>query len=134
MANERYPIGLKAMADGDIDLLVDTISMQLYSGAAVYDAAHDFLSDVAGTKRGSAVTLTGKDTTGGQFTATVPAVTPPASTIVAAVFYVNTGVDATSRLLAFIDERADGTPLSLAADGSTFTLNWNGPIYSIGGV
>lgn len=134
MANERYPKGLKAILDGDVDLLVDTIRLQLYSGAAAYDESHDFLDDVAGTKRGSPVTLTGKSTTDGKFMATVPALSPPTSTIVAAVLYVSTGVDSTSRLLAWIDERADGTPLSLAADGSSFTLNWNGPIFSIGGI
>jgi len=134
MANERYPISLKAILDGDIDLLVNTISLQLYSGAAVYNAAHNFLNDVAGTKRGSAVTLTAKATTDGKFTATVPPVSPPASTIVAAVFYVNTGVDSTSALLAFINQKADGTPLSIVADGSAFSFNWNGPIFSIGGL
>lgn len=134
MANARYPLGLKAILDGDVDLLVDDISLQLYSGAAVYNVAHDFLSDVGGTQQGSPVTLTGKDTSGGKFTATVPPVTPPASTIVAAILYVDTGVDSTSRLLAFIDQRSDGTPLSMAVDGSTFSLNWNGPIFSIGGI
>ena len=134
MSNTAYPTGLKALLDKDIDLLVDTISMQMYSGAAVYNAAHDFLNDVAGTKQGAFVTLSAKDTTGGIFTATVPAFTPPASTIVAVVLYVNTGVDSTSRLIGWIDQKADGTLLSIVTDGSTFSLNWNGPIFSIGGL
>ncbi len=134
MANVAYPKGLKALLDKDVDLLVDTISMQMFSGAAVYNAAHDFLDDIAGTQQGSSVTLTGKDTTSGIFTATVPAFTPPASTIIAVVLYVNTGVDSTSRLLGWIDQKADGTPLSVVTDGSTFSLNWTGPIFSIGGL
>lgn len=132
---DRYPKGLKAILDGDVDLLADTISMQMYSGAAVFDETHDFLNDIAGTKQGSPVTLTGKSTTDGLFTATVGAFSPPADeTIVAVVLYVNTGVDSTSRLLAFLDEKADGTAMAIETDGSSFFLNWNGPIFSIGGI
>lgn len=132
--NELYPKGLKALMDKDIDLLVDTVNMQLYSGSAVYNSAHQYLSSVAGTKRGAPVTLTGKDTTDGKFTATIPAFSPPVSTIIAVVLYVSTGVDSTSPLLAYIDTKADGTPLSITADGSSFLLDWSGPIYSIGGL
>lgn len=133
MANTRYPTGLKALADGDVDLLVDTISMQMYSGAAVYNAAHDFLNDIAGSKAGSPVTLTGKATTGGVLTATVPPFSPPAVTVIAIVLYKNTTVDSTSQLLAWIDQKSDGTPIDIDGDGSAITLNWTGPIYSIGG-
>lgn len=134
MANQRYPIGLKAVMDGDVDFLVDTISMQMYYGAAVYNAAHDFLSDIAGSKAGAPVTLTGKDTTYGIFTATVPPFTPPSVTVIAVVLYKNTGVDSTSQLLAWYDQKFDGTDLSIVASGVPITLNWTVPIYSIGGV
>lgn len=135
MSNSRYPLGLKALLDGDIDLLVSTVSMQMYSGAAVYDAAHDFLNDVAGTKQGAAVAVTAKTTTGGLFDGTVGSFNPPAAvTVIALVLYVDTGVDSTSRLVAWIDTKADGTALSIASDGSVFNLNWNGPIFSIGGI
>lgn len=134
MSNTRYPLGLKAVADADVDLLVDTISVQGYSGAAVYNAAHDFLDDIAGSKAGSPVTLAGKATTGGLLTFTSPlAFTFPAVTVVALVLYKNTGNDATSQLLAWIDQRLDGTALSIVGNGTVVNLNWTGPIYSIGG-
>jgi hypothetical protein len=133
VSSTRYPLGLKAILDGDVDFLVNTISMQMYSGAAVYNAAHDFLNDIAGSKAGSPVTCTITSTTGGLVTATVPAFTPPAVTVVAIVLYVNTGVDATSRLLGWIDQRRDGTTLAFVGNGTPITLNWTGPIYSIGG-
>lgn len=133
MSNSRYPIGLKAILDGDVDFLVNTVSMQMYSGAAVYDVAHDFLDDVAGSKAGSPVNCTITSTTGGKVMASVPAFTPPAVAVVAVVLYVNTGVDATSRLLAWIDQKADGTALGITGNGTPITLNWSGPIFSIGG-
>ena len=133
MANTRYPTGLKAISDGDVDFLVNTISMQMYSGVAVYNAAHDFLDDIAGSKAGSPVTCTITSTAGGLITATVPAFSPPAVTVIAIVLYKNTTVDSTSQLLAWIDQKADGTPISIDGDGSAITLNWTGPIFSIGG-
>lgn len=132
--NTRYPLGLKAILDGDVDFLVDTISFQMWSGAAVYNAAHDFLDDIAGSKAGSPVTCTITSTAGGIVTATVPAFTPPAVTVVAIVLYKNTGADATSRVLGWIDQKADGTALGIVGNGTPITLNWSGPIYSIGGV
>jgi len=135
MANTRYPLGLEAIMRGEVDFESDTLSIQLYSGAALYNDAHDFLNDIAGSKAGSPITLTGKDITGGKLTAAIGPFTPPAATtVVVAILYVNTGVDSTSQLLAWLDKRGDGSDLSFLSDGTALTLNWNGPIYSIGGL
>lgn len=129
-----YPLAKKAILDADIDLLVATINMQAYEGTA-YNAAHDFLNDLAGTKIGAAVTLTGKATTAGKFTATVPAFAwPTGHTINALIIYdEGGGTDATRRLIAIIDRRADGSVLAIATNGGAGTLTWAGPILSIGG-
>jgi len=135
MANTRYPTGLQALTQGDVDFIGDTISMEMYSGAAIYDPAHQFLDDVAGTPSGSPVDLTILSNAGGVIMATVPPFTPAAATSIVVVMYVNTGSPASSQLLAWLDSKADGTPLAIDGDGSTpFTLNWTGPVYSIGGL
>jgi hypothetical protein len=133
--NAVYPAAKEAFLDAAEGLLSGTIRMQAYD-AAVYNAAHDFLNDVAGTKVGAAVTLTGKATTGGKFTATVPTFTwPTAHTVTALVVYdEGGGTDATRRLLGFIDRRGDSSPLSVPTNGGTVTLTWTGPILSIGGL
>lgn len=134
MSNETYPKAKKAILDADVDLLVATIKMQAYDGA-VYDAAHDFLNDLAGSKVGAAVTLSGKATTSGKFTATVPIFTwPNGFTVDALIVYdEGGGTDATRRLLGFIDRRSDGSQISIPTNGGTVTLTWSGPILSIGG-
>lgn len=134
MPNSVYPKAKAAWLDADTDMLVATIRMQAYDGA-VYNAADDFLNDVAGTKVGAAVTLTGKATTSGKFTATVPTFTwPNGHTVTALLVYdEGGGTDATRRLLGFIDRRGDSSPLSVPTNGGTAVLTWTGPILSIGG-
>ena len=44
MANALYPKGKKAILDGDVDLLNDTIKIVLVDGDSyVYSTGHDFL-------------------------------------------------------------------------------------------
>lgn len=133
--NYRYPLTLKKFLDGDVDLLVSTVKAQLTDGYTP-DAAHDFLDDVpGGTLVDTAVTLTGKTTTDGKFSATVPDFTTVAAgpTIDGVVFYVDTGSSATSPLICFIGRKKDGTSLAVVPDGGDIRLTWLDPIFSIGG-
>jgi len=135
VANTRYPLGLQKLTQADVDFLTDDIAMEMYSGAAVYDDTHEFLDEVAGTASGAPVTLTITSNTGGIIMATIPSFIPAAATSIVVVLYKDTGSAATSPLLAWLDQKADGTPLAIDGDGSTpFNLNWVGPIYSIGGL
>lgn len=91
-------------------ILVDT-------SAYTYSAAHQFLSSVAaGARVGSAVTLASKTLTDGVFDAadvSFTGLTAPPS-IEAIVLYVDTGSEATSPLIAYIDT-ATGLPTSAGA-------------------
>jgi hypothetical protein len=136
MANTVYPLAKEGFMSEDIDLLVDTISIQMFADDSVYDATDEFLSDVTGTQVGSPVTITSKDVTDGQFTSTTPSLlfTPPGGfTVTTLVIYVNTGSDATSRVLSWIDTKGDTTPISMVTTGDSINLHWDDPFLSIGG-
>lgn len=119
MANALYDKGREGFLDGSIDWDTDTIqAIAVDTGAyTVNTATHDFLDDIAGGARiGSAVTLASKTVTGGvadaadiSFTGLVGA-----PTVEAVVIYKSTGVDATSRLIAYVDT-ATGLPVAAAA-------------------
>lgn len=123
MATKLYPKSRKAFADGDIDLLVDDIRCILIDAADyTYDDAHDFLDDVPGGARVAVSgALTGKSTTDGVFDhalATFPTVAGDVSEAI--IYYVHTGVDATARLIAYVDN-ATGLPVTPNGQNITYT-------------
>ena len=119
MANALYGKARQAFLDADIDWSVDTIKAILVDTASytVSIDVDEFLSTIAGGARiGSAATLASKTSTLGvadaadiSFTGLVGA-----PTIEALVIYKDTGVEATSRLIAYIDT-ATGLPVAAAA-------------------
>ena len=57
---------------------------------------------------------------------------PAASVIAGVVGYIDTGNEATSRIMWFEDKNADGTPINHVADGNPITMSWPiGYIFSI---
>lgn len=120
MASAIYPLAKKAMLDGDVDLLTDTIKVALVdTGTYTYSAAHDFFNDVSGVV-GTPGTITNKTTTGGVFdgdNVTIAAVT--GASIEAVVVYKDTGNAATSQLLSYHDG------LSLTPNGGDITVTWH---------
>lgn len=127
MANAMYPIGLKAILDGDVDLSADNIKVLLLDSGYTYSAAHDFHADVTG---GAIVATSGnlasKTTTGGVFDAadlTFTALT--GDDVVAYIVYKDSGSSATSQLLCYVDTAADTSAILVEPDGTDFTLRWN---------
>lgn len=126
MASGLYDAGRKAFADADIDLLVDDIRAILIDVAdyTVDLANHDFLDDVPGAARVAVSgALTTKTTTAGVFDAddvTLNSVTgDPCEAI---IIYRHTGVDGTSRLIAYIDS---GTGLPVTPNGGNIIIQWD---------
>lgn len=111
---KEYMLGLAL--DGTVKFqLIDTA---LYS----YSASHAFLSSVpAGARVGAPVTLTSKTFTDGVFDAADPAFSGliGAPSIEAGWVYIETGDEATSRLVEWIDT-ATGLPIAAGATGGTF--------------
>lgn len=124
MASTLYPIGKKAILDGGIALLTDTIKVALLdTGTVAYNAAHDFYDDVSAGVVGTPQTLASKTTTGGVFDAAdVTFTAVSGATVEALVIYKDTGTPSTSRLIAFIDT---GTGLPATPNGGDITIAFN---------
>ena len=122
MASVLYPKFKEALLKADIDLENDTIKCVFIDSADyTYNAAHDFLDDVAGGSIvGTAQTLGTKTFTNGVFDAadaTFTAVT--GDPVEAIIIYKDSGSAATSNLIAFIDG------LTTTPNGGNLTIAWN---------
>lgn len=109
--------------DTDSDLVAGTVKVQLVDAGYTYNAAHDFFDDVtAGTRVGTAVTLGSKTFTNGIFSAVCPDFTGLTGDVVTGfVVYIDTGAEATSRLVMFVD---DATVFPLTPGGLDQSLVW----------
>ena len=119
MANALYGKGREKFLNGGINWGSDTIKAFLIDTASytVSIDTHEFISDVAaGARVGSAVTLGTKTSTLGVADAADLSFTglSSAPTIEALVIFKDTGVEATSPLIAYIDT-ATGLPVSAGA-------------------
>lgn len=128
MPNQLYPGGREGFLAGDIDWDTDVIKVALIDVAGyVFSAAHRFFSEVpAASRTAISPTLSGR-------TAALPvggvadaddvifvAVTGPESE--ALIIYQDTGVDTTSRLIAYIDT---ATGLPVLPNGGDITVAWD---------
>ena len=115
MANALYDTGRSAFAAGQINWTGDNIKAVLVdtNDYAVDLATHDFLADIpSGARIATSGNLTGKTITAGACYAapwTFPAVTGDQAE--ALVIYKDTGVEATSQLIAYIDT-VSGLPVT----------------------
>jgi len=126
MANYIYDLGCSALWGGDIAYDVDNIKCVLVD-SAVYTPnkiTDQFLSDIPlGARVATSSNLVGKTITGRAIDAddvVLPTVTGAVSEYV--VIYQDTGVEATSQLLIFVDT---ATGLPVTPDGTDITIRWN---------
>jgi len=126
MASALYDKARKAFADGDIDLLNDTIKCVLIDAAdyTVDLANHDFLDDVAsGARVGTVQTLGSKTTTAGVFDAAdVTFSSVSGDQCEAILIYKDTGTEGTSPLIAYIDS---ATGLPVTPNGGDIQIQWD---------
>jgi len=125
MANALYDNGRESFLRGEISWNADDIKAVLVD-TALYTVdldAHQFLSDIPGGARvATSANLAGKTTTDGVADAndvTFPAVS--GASVEALVLYQDTGVEATSRLIAYIDT---ATGLPVTPNGGDITIQW----------
>ena len=132
MANTLYDKGRQKFAEAQINWLTDDIKvMGVDVGQyTVNTSTHEFLSDVpAGARIAAPVSLLSKSTTGGACDAadvTFTAVT--GVSIEAVIIYKNTGSEATSPLIAYLDT---GTGLPITPNGGDMVLTWDNGINKI---
>ena len=126
MANALYDKGREGFLDGSIDWDTDTIKVVLVDTAdyTVNLSTHDNLDDVAGAARvATSSALTSKTVTAGVADAadvTLVAVTGDPSE--ALILYKDTGVESTSRLIAYIDS---ATNLPVTPNGGDIVIAWD---------
>lgn len=128
MASWVYPIANDEFLNGDIDLAADTIKAVLVDAADyTYSNAHNFLDDVpsgaratngTGTLASKTIGTSGNVTTFDAADLTLTAVTGDPSEAV--VIYKDTGAEATSQLIAYLELSSAVTP-----NGGNITLQWN---------
>ena len=126
MANAIYPKYKEAILDSaaNSDLNDGTVKVALVdTGTYTYSAAHEFYSSLSGVV-GTDQTIGTTTVTSGLFdgdNVTFTAVT--GNTVEALVIYIDTGVAATSRLVAYIDTSVTGLPVT--PNGGDITITWN---------
>lgn len=137
MANAIYPAFRQALLDAssNVDLNDGDVRVILVdTNDYTYSSSHDFLDDVAaGARVAVSGALTNTTVTNGTFDAddvTFSSVTGDQSE--ALIIYVHTGVEGTSRLVAYIDTGVTGLPVT--PNGGNISLAWNASgIFTIGG-
>jgi hypothetical protein len=130
MANKLYPRFKETLLKAGVDLTTATIKVVLVdTGGYTQTDTHQFLSSVPSAARvGTPVGLASKTVALGVFDAddvtftSVPAGTGSASAEEALVIYRDTGVEATSDLIAYIDT-ATGLPVS--PNGGNIVITWD---------
>ena len=121
-----YPKYKKALMNGssNVDLSGGNVKMILVDeGAYTYDAAHDFLDDVpSGARIAVSGNLSGKTfSDSADFDFDDPTFTTVSGTTIEAILlFIDTGTEATSRLVAYQNSSLTGAPIT--PDGSNIKL------------
>ena len=131
MSNALYGLGKEKILSGAIDLTTNTVKVRLVKNTYAQNLSTDeFVSSVTKVTGTTDQTLTGKSVTLGVFDAddvTFTAV-PAGETSEGVVIYKDTGVEATSPVLAYIDTI---TGFPLATNGGDITVQWDNGISKI---
>lgn len=126
MANALYPTYKQLILGAGLNLTSLNLKVVLVdTGAYTYNAAHDFLDDIAvGARIATSGNLASKTVTNGTFDAadiTITAVS--GATVEALVIYNDTGSAATSNLICYMDTGVTGLPFT--PNGGDVTIQWN---------
>lgn len=126
MANTLYDFSRQRFLEAQINWMTDTVKVILVDTGAYtpQTAVHQYLSDIPTSARiAGPVTMAGKATTGGAADAndvTFSAVT--GASIEAIIIYVDSGTEATSPLIAYIDT---ATGLPITPNGGDIIVTWD---------
>lgn len=131
MANVIYPKYKEALLNGDVNIELDGSNVKAVLvdlADYTYSAGDDFLADVAaGGRVATSGNLASKTTTNGTFDVAdfvFSAVT--GDNCEALIIYIDTGVEATSRLVAYYDTGITGLPVTPNGGDINVTVNASG--------
>ena len=132
MANTLYDYCRQRFLESQINWMTDTVKVILVStsGYTPQTAVHQYLADIPISARiAGPVTLTAKATTGGAADAADCTFTSVSgATINAIVVYKDTGTEATSPLIAYIDT---ATGLPITPNGGDIIVTWDNGVNKI---
>lgn len=132
MANTLYDYCRQRFLEAQINWMTDTVKVILVSTSAYtpQTAVHQYLADIPVSARiAGPVTLTAKATTGGAADASDCTFTSVSgATINAIVIYKDTGTEATSPLIAYIDT---ATGLPITPNGGDIIVTWDNGVNKI---
>lgn len=125
-----YPKALAAALSGALDVTA-LLTIQAIDATVTYDAADEFLADVALGGLGSPTLFTTIAVVGGVITADMPNVilgVGLGDDIKGYIVYVDTGSSATSRLVLFFDRAGDSTLIDTIGDGGNVNVTFTGGV------
>ena len=126
MANALFDKARQRFLEGQFNWNTDTIKAVLVDTGTYTPnlSAHEFLADISdGARIATSGAFTGKTTTGGAADANdVTFTSVTGASIEAIVLYKDTGTDATSPLIAFIDT---ATGLPITPNGGDIIVTWD---------
>ena len=131
MANALYTKGKEKILSASINFTSDTIKVALVSNTYPQNLATDeFYTSIASYVIDTPEAIGSKSVTGGAFDGADVTFTAVAAgtTLEGVVIYKDTGVEATSPLLAYIDTI---TGFPLATNGGDITIQWDNGTYKI---
>lgn len=126
MANNLYDAARQRFLEAQLNWMSDTVKVLLVDTGAYTPQinVHQYLADVPSAARiAGPVTLTSKATTGGAADAADPTFTGvTGASIEAIVIFADTGSEATSPLIAYIDT---ATGLPIIPNGGDIIVTWD---------
>lgn len=126
MANTLYDSARQRFLEAQLNWQSDTIKVLLVSTASYtpQTAVHQFVADVSPTARiAGPMTLASKTTTGGAADAAdITFTSVSGASIQAIIIYADTGNEATSPLIAYIDT---ATGLPITPNGGDIIVTWD---------
>lgn len=124
MTSVIYPKAAEAMLQGNLNLTGTVKAVLVDTADYTYSAAHDNLDDVpAGARVATSNALASKTYTNGTFDAadlTWASVTGDQAEAI--IIYIDSGVESTSKLVAYIDS---GTGLPVTPNSGDIDVQWN---------
>ena len=131
MSNALYPVWKQEVMQASANTSLGGTVKQTFAdltAAYAYSAAHDFVDDLGANDNpnyGAATSLASKTFAAGTFDAadTLTAALTGAADMGGIVLYVDSGAEATSRLVLYLDTSITGMPFT--PSGGDVTVQWN---------
>ena len=134
MANALYPKWKQQLLQfaANNDLSTGTVKVALIdTGTYTYNPTNQFWSSAVSAVVGTPQTIGSKTFTNGVFSGSnVTFASVSGATVEALIIYIDTGTNATSPLVAYIDSDVTGLPVT--PNGGNITITWSGSgIYAL---